>query len=54
MPARPAIDGMAASLATSGTNKGDIVYEARLINSGDGTYKGYPLSGHEWPLHLLE
>lgn len=32
----------------------DIVYEARLINSGNGTYKGSPLSDHEWRLHLVE
>lgn len=33
---------------------GGTVFEARLINSGDGTYKGYPLGDHEWPLHLAE
>ena len=27
----------------------ETVYEARLVNSGDGTYKGYPLSSEEWP-----
>lgn len=34
--------------------QGDTVFEARLINRGDGSYKGYPLSEHEWPLHLVE
>jgi hypothetical protein len=28
------------------------VYEARLINSGTGEYKGYPLSDDEWPQGL--
>ena len=32
----------------------DTVFEARLVNRGDGTYKGYPLGNHEWPLHLVE
>lgn len=27
----------------------DTVFEARLVNSGDGSYKGYPLSTDEWP-----
>lgn len=25
------------------------VFEARLVNSGDGSYKGYPLNEDEWP-----
>jgi len=25
------------------------VYEARLVNRGQGTYKGYPLERDEWP-----
>lgn len=25
------------------------VYEGRLVNSGQGTYKGYPLKPIEWP-----
>ena len=29
------------------------VFEARLVNSGDGSYKGYPLDDHEWPLHMV-
>jgi len=28
---------------------GDTVYEGRLVNSGNGTYKGYPLMADEWP-----
>ena len=27
----------------------DIVYEARLVNRGQGEYKGYPLNQDEWP-----
>ncbi|WP_291322839.1 hypothetical protein [Desulfonatronospira sp.] len=33
---------------------GDTVYEARLVNSGQGTYKGYPLLQDEWPAGLTE
>ena len=29
--------------------EGDTVFEARLVNSGDGSYKGYPLNREEWP-----
>jgi hypothetical protein len=29
--------------------KDDIVYEARLVNRGNGEYKGYPLAFDEWP-----
>jgi hypothetical protein len=29
--------------------EGDVVYEARLVNRGQGTYKGYPLERSEWP-----
>ena len=29
--------------------QGDTVFEARLVNSGDGSYKGYPLKDDEWP-----
>lgn len=28
---------------------GAVVYEARLVNSGLGQYKGYPLNRDEWP-----
>ena len=28
------------------------VFEARLVNKGDGSYKGYPLRPDEWPLHM--
>jgi hypothetical protein len=28
------------------------VYEARLVNSGLGEYKGYPLNETEWPVGL--
>lgn len=27
----------------------DTVYEGRLVNSGRGEYKGYPLERSEWP-----
>ena len=27
----------------------DIVFEGSLVNSGDGSYKGYPISESEWP-----
>ena len=27
----------------------DTVFEARLINRGNGSYKGYPLDREEWP-----
>ena len=29
--------------------QGDTVFEARLINRGDGSYKGYPLEDSELP-----
>lgn len=32
----------------------DTVFEARLVNRGDGSYKGYPLKLDEWPVHLME
>ena len=28
---------------------GDIVFEGRLVNRGNGLYKGYPLDSEEWP-----
>ena len=28
---------------------GDTVYEGRLVNSGNGSYKGYPITKEEWP-----
>lgn len=28
---------------------GDTVFEGRLMNRGDGSYKGYPLHRDEWP-----
>jgi hypothetical protein len=28
---------------------GDVVYEGRLVNRDDGSYKGYPLEDDEWP-----
>ena len=31
---------------------GDRVYEGRLVNSGNGEYKGYPLDTDEWPSGL--
>jgi hypothetical protein len=30
--------------------EGDVMYEARLVNSGSGEYKGYPLNPDEWPI----
>ena len=32
----------------------DTVFEARLINRGDGSYKGYPLYDDEWPSHMAD
>lgn len=31
---------------------GGVAYEARLVNSGNGEYKGWPLSEAEWPADL--
>ena len=28
---------------------GDVVFEGRLVNRGNGSYKGYPLDTQEWP-----
>ena len=28
---------------------GDSVYEGRLVNRGNGEYKGYPLDKNQWP-----
>ena len=33
---------------------GDIVFEGRLLNSGNGEYKGYPLDKSEWPSGIEE
>jgi hypothetical protein len=30
----------------------DVVFEARLVNQGNGQYKGYPLNREEWPQGL--
>ncbi len=32
--------------------KEDVVYEARLVNREQGTYKGYQLRNDEWPKGL--
>ena len=32
--------------------KEQTVYEGRLVNSGQGTYKGYPLKTSEWPREI--
>lgn len=32
--------------------EGDEVFEARLVNQGNGQYKGYPLNPEEWPQGL--
>lgn len=29
--------------------EGNIAFEARLVNQGNGEYKGYPLNPEEWP-----
>lgn len=34
--------------------EGDTVFEARLVNRGDGSYKGYPISVDEWPRGIEE
>ena len=28
---------------------GAVVFEGRLVNRGNGSYKGYPLDSEEWP-----
>lgn len=33
---------------------GDTVFEGRLMNRGDGSYKGYPLHRDEWPRGIEE
>ena len=33
---------------------GDVVFEGRLVNSGNGSYKGYPISEAEWPRGIEE
>jgi hypothetical protein len=32
--------------------EGTVVFEARLVNQGNGQYKGYPLNPEEWPQGL--
>ena len=32
--------------------EGDTVFEARLVNAGNGEYKGYELKREEWPRDL--
>lgn len=32
--------------------EGDTVFEARLVNEGNGEYKGYELKREEWPRDL--
>lgn len=31
---------------------GETVFEGRLVNSGSGSYKGYPLRTNQWPRAL--
>lgn len=31
------------------TANADVVFEGRLVNRTQGTYKGYPLAEKEWP-----
>jgi hypothetical protein len=33
---------------------GETVYEGRLVNRGNGEYKGWPLRAHEWPRWIGE
>jgi len=33
---------------------GDTVFEGRLVNKEQGTYKGFPLEAHEWPTGIEE
>lgn len=32
----------------------EVVYEGRLVNQGQGTYKGYPLNQDEWPQGITD
>lgn len=32
--------------------EGDTVFEGRLVNRGNGSYKGFPLEKEEWPKPL--
>lgn len=34
--------------------EGDTMFEARLVNRGSGSYKGYPLHNDEWPVDLRD
>lgn len=34
--------------------EGQLVYEGRLVNRGNGEYKGYQLAADEWPQGLEE
>ncbi len=34
--------------------EGDTVFEGRLVNRGDGSYKGYPLGEDEWPRSIRD
>ena len=34
--------------------EGGTVFEGRLVNRGDGSYKGYPLNEGEWPRGVEE
>ncbi len=34
--------------------EGGTVFEGRLVNRGDGSYKGYPLNEDEWPRGIEE
>ena len=34
--------------------EGGTVFEARLVNRGNGSYKGYPLREDEWPRGIEE
>ncbi len=31
---------------------GDAAYQGRLVNSGNGEYKGWPIDQSEWPVDL--
>ena len=34
--------------------EGGTVFEVRLVNRGDGSYKGYPIGEDEWPPGIRE
>ena len=49
---RPLLRAVAAPPGKDLEAEAKIVYEARLVNQGNGQYKGYPLNPEEWPENL--